>query len=87
MLTPSRNNESLAGKLLLSSALVAVSLAYGWWQRDVPPAPVVAVAPMPVPPAPKVSTATPDVPVSSPPASVPAAAPAMPTVDAGSEAK
>ena len=34
MLKPHGTHESLAGKLLLSSALVAVSLAYGWWQRE-----------------------------------------------------
>jgi uncharacterized protein with FMN-binding domain len=30
---PGRQRENLAGRLLLSSALVAVSLAYAWWQR------------------------------------------------------
>jgi uncharacterized protein with FMN-binding domain len=50
MLSPAPKRESLAGKLLLSSALVAVSLAYGWWQpRD---APTVAMAPMAPPSAP-----------------------------------
>jgi len=34
MLSKKNNRESLAGKLLLSSALVAVSLFYGWWQRS-----------------------------------------------------
>ncbi len=28
-----KKHQTLAGKLLLSSALVAVSLMYGWWQR------------------------------------------------------
>jgi uncharacterized protein with FMN-binding domain len=34
MLSLGKKRESLMGKLLLSSALVAMSLAYGWWQRD-----------------------------------------------------
>ena len=34
MLRPAAKRESFAGRLLLSSALVAVSLAYGWWQRQ-----------------------------------------------------
>jgi uncharacterized protein with FMN-binding domain len=45
MLNPRR--DSLAGKLLLSSVLVAVSLAYGWWQAREVKRPVVAMAPMP----------------------------------------
>jgi len=48
----SAKRESLAGKLLLSSALVAVSLGYGWWQTQNAPAPKMAMAPMPVPLAP-----------------------------------
>jgi len=40
-----KNRENLAGKLLLSSALVAVSLAYGLWQKNA--ATVVASIPMP----------------------------------------
>jgi len=38
-------HESLAGKLLLSSALVAVSLAYGWWQRSTMTRPTPAMVP------------------------------------------
>jgi uncharacterized protein with FMN-binding domain len=34
MLRSDKKRESLAGKLLVSSALVAVSLVYGWWQRN-----------------------------------------------------
>lgn len=34
MLSAGKKGESLAGKWLLSSALVALSLAYGWWQRQ-----------------------------------------------------
>ena len=46
MLKPHGTHESLAGKLLLSSALVAVSLAYGWWQpRDAPTVPMAPMAP------------------------------------------
>ena len=46
----SARRESLAGKLLLSTALVAVSLGYGWWQTQEVEAPKLAMAPMPVPP-------------------------------------
>ena len=49
MLKPAGKRESLAGKLLLSSALVAVSLAYGWWQRADTEKPSVAMAPAPLP--------------------------------------
>ena len=45
--------ESLVGKLLLSSALVAVSLGYGVWQRHPAAAPAVAMAPAPMPSAAK----------------------------------
>ncbi len=46
----SAKRESLAGKLLLSSALVAVSLAYGWWQTPVAQGPALAMAPAAAPP-------------------------------------
>lgn len=52
MLSPRNKTESLAGKLLLSSALVAVSLAYGWWQTPIAHGPAMAMAPMPLPPSP-----------------------------------
>lgn len=55
MLRPAKSRESFAGKLLLSSALVAVSLGYGWWQRHTTAGPVVAAASMPMPPAPSQS--------------------------------
>ena len=75
MLSPKR--ESLAGKLLLSSALVAVSLAYGWWQTHDAKGPALAMAPMPLPPG---------RPVPAPQSSA-AAAPTQPaTQDAGSGA-
>jgi uncharacterized protein with FMN-binding domain len=45
MLSPAKKRESLAGKLLLSSALVVVSLAYGWWQRHDATGPRLATAP------------------------------------------
>jgi uncharacterized protein with FMN-binding domain len=53
MLSPSKKRESLAGKLLLSAALVTVSLAYGWWQRQTAAGPNVAMAAIPMPPLPK----------------------------------
>lgn len=42
-----RKHQSLLGKLLLSTALVAVSLAYGWWQRQNAAAPNMTMAPTP----------------------------------------
>jgi uncharacterized protein with FMN-binding domain len=35
MLSHAKEHESLAGKLLLSTALIAVTAAYGWWQAGV----------------------------------------------------
>jgi uncharacterized protein with FMN-binding domain len=77
MLKPHGTHESLAGKLLLSSALVAVSLAYGWWQRENTPRPHIAMtAPLPQAPAPQVSAPvpTPSVTASAAPATPPTAA-------------
>jgi uncharacterized protein with FMN-binding domain len=34
MLSQAKEHESLAGKLLLSTALVAVTVGYGWWQHN-----------------------------------------------------
>ena len=34
MLSPAKEHESLSGKLLLSTALVAVTVGYGWWQHN-----------------------------------------------------
>jgi len=45
----STGRENFLGKLLLSSALVAVSLAYGVWQRHQAVGPAVAMAPRPIP--------------------------------------
>lgn len=67
MLSSNKKRESLAGKLLLSSALVALSLAYGWWQRQDAGRPKLAMAPVPVAPKKSVSIAP-----------VPAAAPTAP---------
>jgi uncharacterized protein with FMN-binding domain len=60
MLKPHGTRENLAGKLLLSSALVAVSLAYGWWQRQNTHRPHIAMtAPVPQAPAPRASAPAP----------------------------
>jgi uncharacterized protein with FMN-binding domain len=34
MLSQAKEHESLTGKLLLSTALVAVTVGYGWWQHN-----------------------------------------------------
>jgi uncharacterized protein with FMN-binding domain len=52
MLSHNKKRESLAGKLLLSSALVAVTLVSGWWQRNNAGGPILVMAPAPLPPAP-----------------------------------
>lgn len=49
MLSPNKKPGSLTGKLLLSSALVAVSLSYGWWQRHNAGEPTLVMGPVPVP--------------------------------------
>jgi uncharacterized protein with FMN-binding domain len=75
MLKPHGTHESLAGKLLLSSALVAVSLAYGWWQRENTPRPHIAMtAPVPQAPAPQASSPAPSVTTSAAPATPPTTA-------------
>jgi uncharacterized protein with FMN-binding domain len=51
MLRRGKKSQSLAGKLLLSTALVGVTLAYGWWQRDNMAGPNMAAAPMSLQPA------------------------------------
>ncbi len=76
MLSPGKKRESLAGKLLLSSGLVAASLAYGWWQNTASPSPT--AAPMPMPHAPKNSSMpAPD----SSAMAAPAGAPATPATE------
>jgi uncharacterized protein with FMN-binding domain len=87
MLSPGRKRESLAGKLLLSSALVAVSLAYGWWQRHDAAAPAVAMAPMPPQPAPGKIALLPRDPVVSPPAPEAQAEPETQDADVASGVK
>lgn len=47
MLSPGTKRASLTGRLLLSSALVAASLAYGWWLQIGRERPVLATAPPP----------------------------------------
>ncbi|HEX4370136.1 MAG TPA: FMN-binding protein [Rhizomicrobium sp.] len=47
---PGRKHENLAARLLLSSALVAVSLSYAWWHRHTEAAPHIAAAEVPQPP-------------------------------------
>ncbi|HEY5084763.1 MAG TPA: hypothetical protein VII48_09590, partial [Rhizomicrobium sp.] len=75
MLKPHGTHESLAGKLLLSSALVAVSLAYGWWQRENTQGPHVTMAT--AAPVPVVHAPVPQ--ASAPPPVTASAAPAVPT--------
>jgi uncharacterized protein with FMN-binding domain len=80
MLKPHGTHESLAGKLLLSSALVAVSLAYGWWQRENTPRPHIAMtAPVPQAPAPQASVPAPTPSITASAAPAPATAPAPDT--------
>ena len=75
MLKPHGTHESLAGKLLLSSALVAVSLAYGWWQKENTPRPHIAMtAPVPQAPAPQATSPAPSVTTSAAPATPPTTA-------------
>jgi uncharacterized protein with FMN-binding domain len=52
MLSHNKKRESLAGKLFLSSALVAVTLVSGWWQRNNAGGPISVMAPAALPPAP-----------------------------------
>jgi uncharacterized protein with FMN-binding domain len=73
MLKPHGTHESLAGKLLLSSALVAVSLAYGWWQRQNTQGPNLA-PPAPHATAPQASVPAPTITASAAPAAPPNAA-------------
>jgi uncharacterized protein with FMN-binding domain len=83
MLNPGPKRDSLAAKLLLSSALVAVSLAYGWWQRHDTGTPVLATAPMPSRPAPGQVASLPGEPATAPPAPMAQAAPATQDADTG----
>lgn len=67
MLKFAGKRESLAGKLLLSSALVAVSLAYGWWQQADMEKLKVAMAPAPPALVPKSPAFIPPGPAVAPP--------------------
>jgi uncharacterized protein with FMN-binding domain len=86
---------SLAGRLLLSSALVTVSLAYGWWQRQHAARPA-ALAPVTLPPPQSHPAATapqesaekslaPKIPAVAPKANAPAAASAPPAARSQSD--
>jgi uncharacterized protein with FMN-binding domain len=77
MLNSEKSREGLVGKLLLSSALVAISLAYGWWQRSAQDRPVLVMAPMPPPLIPSQRKPVPPSPDGASPAPVQSA-----TVDA-----
>jgi uncharacterized protein with FMN-binding domain len=48
---PGRKHENLAARLLLSSALVALSVGYAWWQRHNEAAPHIVAAQVPHSPA------------------------------------
>jgi uncharacterized protein with FMN-binding domain len=73
MLRPDEKRDSLAGKLLLSSALVVVSVAFGWWQRQTTAGPVMAAASMAAPPAPTLPTRN-DLAMAAPPVAASSAA-------------
>ena len=70
MLNPNEKRGSLAGKLLLSSALVAVSLVYGWGQQhpavELPVAMALSPAPSRLIPVPHNSAVTASGPVTQP---------------------
>ena len=79
MLSPAKTHESFTGKLLLSTALVAVTLGYGWWQHNqMSPQQAAAIAAMQVQPAPV------QAPVQAPPQAM-AAAPQVAPPAAGAE--
>ena len=48
---PGRKHQNLAARLLLSSALVLVSVGYAWWQRQSEASPHMVAAEVPQPPA------------------------------------
>ena len=87
MLKFDTKRENLAGKLLLSSALVAVSLAYGWWQRDDAEKLKLAMVPAPLPLAPKTPAPAPPTPALTPPDTVVQTQPGTPDIDAASSTK
>src|SRR5581483_668833 len=80
MLSRIHKHTSLISKLILSGALIAVSLAYGWWQRQHDAAPAGTVSPTPLAATAPQPSATAN---ASPPAPAPeAAAPPAPTAPA-----
>jgi uncharacterized protein with FMN-binding domain len=84
MLNAAKKRESLAGKLLLSSALVALSLAYGWWQRPPANSPRLAMAPAPLPPANRKPVPAPPAPAVMAPAPATQVQPVAPEAATGS---
>ncbi|HEX4105046.1 MAG TPA: FMN-binding protein [Rhizomicrobium sp.] len=74
MLKVEEKHANLTGKLLLSSALVAATLAYGWWQRQNTPNPHMAM----VVPAPHATAPSPQAAVAAPPPAAASAASAAP---------
>jgi uncharacterized protein with FMN-binding domain len=80
MLSPQKKRGSLTGKLLLSSALVTVSLAYGWWQRSDAGRPVTAMMSASLPP----MSAKPAPAFDGPAPAAPDAHPAISEADAAS---
>ena len=84
MLSPNKKRESLAGKLLLSSALVAVSLVYGWWQRHNAAGAYVAMVPVAKPLAPNQPAPVPQRPAMPSPAPE---QPVAPQVDVASRSE
>lgn len=83
MLNAAKKRESLAGKLLLSSALVALSLAYGWWQRPPANGPRLAMAPAPLPPASQKPVPVPPAPAAMVPAPATQVQPVAPEAASG----
>jgi uncharacterized protein with FMN-binding domain len=91
MLGRGSRHTSLAGKLLLSTALIAVSLAYGWWHRHNSARPNLSAMPSSAPPAaaeavpakPRTAQKPPDIAANMPaPSRQSVAAPAAPTAPA-----
>jgi uncharacterized protein with FMN-binding domain len=74
-----KKHQSLVGKLLLSTALVAASLAYGWWQRHHTAGSTLKTAPMFVPPAANRPTRDRSTMTARAEATAPTTAPAVPT--------
>ena len=74
MLSHAKVHESLTGKLLLSSALVVVTVGYGWWQHNAmssQQAAAIAAMQMPAAPQPQAQAQN----MAAAPAPIPAAPP------------